>query len=205
MADAFGQGAAQLDAAQAGEFHSPLAVVPDFLHTAGGQEGAGAGECRALGSGARARRPFRQLRAEVPGLRQLSTASSWPKSRKAPVATTAFSHLGDEGVPVLPLAGVEGLADVQSWPAGPGETGCCGTEPVGPDGQVVAEPVDVDGLAAVFLLPDGQLLALGPRSRMGTFAPALSQPSGQEFLRLDLDAVVFCADLEIGHGACTST
>ena len=28
-------------------------------------------------------------------------------------------------------------------------------------------------------------------NRMGTFAPALSQPSGQEFLRLDRGAVVF--------------
>ena len=61
-------------------------------------------------------------------------------------------HLGDEGV-VLPLAGVEGLADVH--PAGPGEP-VAAAEPVGPDGQVVAEPVDVDGLAAVLLLPDGQ-------------------------------------------------
>ena len=42
--------------------------------------------------------------------------------------------------------------------------------------------MDVDGLAAVFLLPDGQ--------PDGTLAPAFSQPSGQEFLRLDLGAVV---------------
>ena len=61
-------------------------------------------------------------------------------------------YLGDEEV-VLPLAGVEGLADVH--PAGPGEL-VVTAEPVGPDGQVVAEPVDVNGLAAVLLLPDGQ-------------------------------------------------
>ena len=39
-------------------------------------------------------------------------------------------------------------------------------------------------------------------NRMGTFAPAWSQPSGQEFLCLNPGLVV-C--LEIGHGACTST
>ena len=54
-------------------------------------------------------------------------------------------YLGDEGV-VLPLAGVEGLADIH--PAEPGET-VAAAEPVGADGQVVAEAVDVDGLAAV--------------------------------------------------------
>ena len=62
-------------------------------------------------------------------------------------------YLGHEGV-VLPLAGVEGLADVH--PAGPEEP-VAAAEPVGQDGEVVAEPVDVDGLAAVFLLPDGQV------------------------------------------------
>ena len=44
--------------------------------------------------------------------------------------------------------------------------------------------MDVDGLAAVLLLPDGQPL-------MGTFAPAWSQPSGQEFLCLNPGLVVF--------------
>ena len=103
-------------------------------------------------------------------------------------------HLGDEGV-VLPLAGVEGLADV--LPAGPEEP-VAAAKPVGPDGQVVAEPVDVDGPAAVFLLPDGQA--------DGTFAPALSQPSGQEFLCLDLrsggllDDWPWCSHLNVRVG-----
>ncbi len=38
VADSLGQGATQLDAAQAGEFHPALAVVADLLHAAGGQE-----------------------------------------------------------------------------------------------------------------------------------------------------------------------
>ena len=38
VANAPGQGAAQLDAAQAGEFDPPLSIVPDLLHAAGGQE-----------------------------------------------------------------------------------------------------------------------------------------------------------------------
>ena len=80
--------------------------------------------------------------------------------------------LGHEGV-VLPLAGVEGLADVH--PAGP-EQPVAAAKPVGADGQVVAEAVDVDGLPAVLLLPDGQAdgdLCPGvePAVRAGVLAP----------------------------------
>ena len=63
-------------------------------------------------------------------------------------------------------------------------------EPVGPDGQVVAEPVDVDGLEAVFLLPDGHLCAgVEPAVGAGVLPPGLG--SG--------------GFLEVGYGACTST
>ena len=98
--------------------------------------------------------------------------------------------LGDEGV-VLPLAGVEGLADVH--PAGPEEP-VAAAKPVGADGQVVAEPVDVDGLAAVLLLPDRQsdgdlCPGVEPAVRAGVLAPGF----GGGGL------------MEIGHGTCTST
>ena len=108
-------------------------------------------------------------RARRPGLRQWSTA--WPKSLNAPVATTAATWVTNGWSSRLPA--VEGLADVH--PAGPGET-VAAAEPVGPDGQVVAEPVDVDGLAAVLFLPDGQAyryLCAGvePAVRAGVLAP----------------------------------
>ena len=99
-------------------------------------------------------------------------------------------YLGDEGV-VLPLAGVEGLADVH--PAGP-EQPVAAAKPVGPDGQVVAEPVDVDGLAAILLLPDRQAdgdLCSGVEPAVGA-GVLVPEP------RLG-------GLLEIGHGACTST
>ena len=134
---------------------------------------------RCLVFGARARRPG--LRQFVHGLAEVPEGAGGDDR----------CHLGDEGV-VLPLVGVEGLADVH--PAGPWEP-VATAEPVGTDGQVVAEPVDVDGLAAV-------LFSCRTVKWTGTFAPAFSQPSGQEFLRLGPGRGGFWW---IGHGACTST
>ena len=67
-------------------------------------------------------------------------------------------------------------------------------KPVGADGQVVAEPVDVDGIPAVVFLPDGQVdgnLCPGvePPVRAGVLAPG----SGRGGL------------WDVGHGVCTST
>ena len=173
VADAPGQGAAQLDAAQTGEFHPPLPVVPDLLHAAGRQEGAGAGQCRALGSWGTG--PEFGVAPVVHGLSEVPEGAGGNDG----------GDLGDEGV-VLPLAGVEGLADV--LPAGPEEP-VAAAETVGPDGQVVAEPVDVDALAAVLFLPDGQV--------DGDLCPGVDPAVGTGIL-----VPVFGSS---GHGACTST
>ena len=78
----------------------------------------------------------------------------------------AGRDLGDEGI-VLPLAGVEGLADVLA--AGPRQP-IHPMEPVGADREIVAEPVDGDGLAAVFFLPNSQVdwhLCAGGKPSLG--------------------------------------
>ena len=126
-------------------------------------------------------------RARNLGFRQLSTA--WPKSRKAPVATTAATSVTKGWSSRLPAL----KALLMSCQLGQ-DSRLRRQKPVGPDCEVVAEPVDVDGPAAVFLLPhrqaDGDLgSGVEAAVRAGVLAPGFG--SG--------------GLLEIGHGACTST
>ena len=127
-------------------------------------------------------------RARNPGLRQLSMA--WPKSRKAPVATTAATWVTKGWSSRLQAL----KALLMSMPAGPGGAGCGGK--TGGSGRRGCSRTGGRRW------PGGSTPPAGRSGVWGTFAPAWSQPSGQEFLRRYLARGGLW---DVGRGVRTST